>query len=61
VPASDPEIILLRFSGEIATRAKPTRRRFEAQLLRDVRFRGGSKALLALARERHVAAPEPIA
>jgi thiamine biosynthesis protein ThiI len=37
VPASDPEIILLRFSGEIATKAKPTRRRFEAQLLRNVR------------------------
>lgn len=37
MPASDPEIILLRFSGEIATKAKPTRRRFEAQLVRNVR------------------------
>lgn len=35
--ASDPEIILLRFSGEIATKARPTRRRFEAHLLRNVR------------------------
>lgn len=29
--------ILLRFSGEIATKAKPTRRRFEARLVRNVR------------------------
>ena len=29
--------ILLRFSGEIATKAKPTRTRFEARLLRNVK------------------------
>jgi len=35
---SDPDrtVILLRFSGEIATKAKPTRARFEARLLRNV-------------------------
>ncbi|RIL00837.1 MAG: tRNA 4-thiouridine(8) synthase ThiI [Proteobacteria bacterium] len=32
-----PRILLLRFSGEIATKAKPTRRRFEARLVRNVR------------------------
>jgi thiamine biosynthesis protein ThiI len=35
VPES-PRIVLLRFSGEISTKAKPTRQRFERQLLRNV-------------------------
>lgn len=33
----DRTVVLLRFSGEIATKAKPTRTRFEARLLRNVR------------------------
>jgi thiamine biosynthesis protein ThiI len=37
VPDPDRTVILLRFSGEIATKAKPTRARFEARLLRNVR------------------------
>jgi thiamine biosynthesis protein ThiI len=41
VPASsatsDRRIALLRFSGEIATKAKPTRMRFEGRLLRNLR------------------------
>jgi thiamine biosynthesis protein ThiI len=36
VPELQPSIVLLRFSGEIATKAKPTRQRFERQLLRNV-------------------------
>jgi tRNA uracil 4-sulfurtransferase len=37
VPDLDRTVVLLRFSGEIATKAKPTRARFEARLLRNVR------------------------
>jgi thiamine biosynthesis protein ThiI len=37
VPDSPRTVVLLRFSGEIATKAKPTRHRFEARLLRNVR------------------------
>ncbi len=37
MPDPDRAVILLRFSGEIATKAKPTRTRFEARLLRNVR------------------------
>ena len=37
MPDPDRTVVLLRFSGEIATKAKPTRARFEARLLRNVR------------------------
>lgn len=37
MPEPIHRIVLLRFSGEIATKAKPTRRRFEARLVRNVR------------------------
>jgi thiamine biosynthesis protein ThiI len=37
VPAFERHVVLLRFSGEIATKAKPTRLRFEGRLLRNVR------------------------
>ena len=37
MPDLDRTVVLLRFSGEIATKAKPTRARFEARLLRNVR------------------------
>ncbi len=36
MPDADRTVILLRFSGEIATKAKPTRTRFETRLLRNV-------------------------
>jgi thiamine biosynthesis protein ThiI len=36
VPGAAPQVVLLRFSGEIAVKAKPTRSRFERQLLRNV-------------------------
>jgi thiamine biosynthesis protein ThiI len=37
VPDRDRTVVLLRFSGELATKAKPTRSRFEARLLRNLR------------------------
>jgi thiamine biosynthesis protein ThiI len=37
VPDPDRTVILLRFSGEIAIKAKPTRARFEARLLSNLR------------------------
>lgn len=44
--------ILLRFSGEIATKAKPTRARFEQRLVRNVRD-ALARAGIAAAVERH--------
>jgi thiamine biosynthesis protein ThiI len=37
MPATDRKVVLLRFSGEIATKAKPTRARFETRLVRNAR------------------------
>jgi thiamine biosynthesis protein ThiI len=36
VPGTPSQIVLLRFSGEIATKAKPTRARFERRLLQNL-------------------------
>ncbi len=37
MPDRDRTVVLLRFSGELATKAKPTRTRFEARLIRNMR------------------------
>jgi hypothetical protein len=36
-PAKAPHLVLLRFSGELSTKARATRRQFVTQLLRNVR------------------------
>lgn len=63
MPGTAPQLVLLRFSGEIAVKAKPTRARFERQVLRNVHDALASEGIPArLSRTRNrvlVASEDP--